>query len=142
VGLAPLADAPSFATNTARVKNRAELAKAITEVFRKQPSRAWIGKLSSLGIPCGPINTLDAVFDDPQVRHRGIARTLPHAEAERVASVANPIRMSATGPEDRMGPPVLAEHTTSVLKGILGLDDDAIAGLVSKKVVQQWDAAK
>jgi hypothetical protein len=50
--------------------------------------------------------------------------------------------MSATGPEDRMGPPVLAEHTTSVLKGILGLDDAAIAGLVSKKVVQQWDAAK
>jgi crotonobetainyl-CoA:carnitine CoA-transferase CaiB-like acyl-CoA transferase len=142
VGLAAVADNPKFATNTARVKNRAELAKSITEVFRTQPSRAWIGKLSSLGIPCGPINTLDAVFDDPQVRHRGIARTLPHAEVGRVASVANPIRMSATSPEDRMGPPVLAEHTTSVLKGVLGVDDAAIAELVSKKVVQQWDSTK
>jgi crotonobetainyl-CoA:carnitine CoA-transferase CaiB-like acyl-CoA transferase len=142
VGLDALANDLRFATNTARVRNRGELGRAITDLFRTQPSKAWIGKLSSLGIPCGPINTMDAVFDDPQVRHRRVARTLPHAGAGRVASVANPIRMSATEPEDRVGPPVLAEHTVSVLKSILGLDDAMISTLVSKRVVQQRDATK
>jgi crotonobetainyl-CoA:carnitine CoA-transferase CaiB-like acyl-CoA transferase len=141
-GLNTLADDPKFATNTARVENRTELASAITGAFRKAPSETWISRLASVGVPCGPINTLDAVFEDPQVRHRQIARTVPHAVAGRVASVANPIRMTATGPEDRLGPPVLAEHTESVLKSVLGLGDDAIAELVSKNIVQIWDKAE
>jgi len=141
-GLNALADDAKFATNTARVKNRAELASAITGAFRQAPSETWISRLASVGVPCGPINTLDAVFEDPQVRHRQIARTVPHAVAGRVASVANPIRMTATGPEDRIGPPVLAEHTESVLKSVLGLGDEAIAELVSKNIVQMWDAAE
>ncbi len=141
-GLAALADDPKFSTNAARVKNRAELSAAIAGIFRTRPSKAWISTLSSLGLPCGPINTLDAVFDDPQVQHRRIARTLPHADAGHVASVANPIRMSATNPEDRLGPPVLAEHTRSVLKDVLGLDDAAIAALVSKNIVQQRDPSE
>jgi crotonobetainyl-CoA:carnitine CoA-transferase CaiB-like acyl-CoA transferase len=141
-GLNALADDPRFATNTARVKNRSQLVSAITGAFRQAPSETWISRLASVGVPCGPINTLDAVFEDPQVRHRQIARTVPHVVAGRVASVANPIRMTATGPEDRMGPPVLAEHTESVLKSVLGLGDEAIAELVSKNIVQTWDAAE
>jgi crotonobetainyl-CoA:carnitine CoA-transferase CaiB-like acyl-CoA transferase len=141
-GLNALADDPRFATNTVRVKNRSQLVSAITGAFRQAPSETWISRLASVGVPCGPINTLDAVFEDPQVRHRQIARTVPHAVAGRVASVANPIRMTATGPEDRLGPPVLAEHTESVLKSVLGLGDEAIAELVSKNIVQMWDAAE
>jgi crotonobetainyl-CoA:carnitine CoA-transferase CaiB-like acyl-CoA transferase len=124
------------------VKNRSQLVSAITGAFRQAPSETWISRLASVGVPCGPINTLDVVFEDPQVRHRQIARTVPHVVAGRVASVANPIRMTATGPEDRMGPPVLAEHTESVLKSVLGLGDEAIAELVSKNIVQTWDAAE
>jgi crotonobetainyl-CoA:carnitine CoA-transferase CaiB-like acyl-CoA transferase len=140
-GLQAFAHDPKFETNAARVTNRAELVSAIAEALRRETSRAWVDKLAAVGVPCGPINALDAVFEDPQVCHRQIARTLPHAAVGCVASVANPIRTTAAGPEERMGPPVLAEHTASVLKSVLGLKDEEIADLISRNVVQQWDSS-
>jgi crotonobetainyl-CoA:carnitine CoA-transferase CaiB-like acyl-CoA transferase len=135
-----LADDPKYATNKARVLHRTELIPALTAIFRQGTSRSWIGRLAPRGVPCGPINTLDAVFEDPQVRHRRMARTLPHAEAGRVASVANPIHMSATPAEERMGPPVLGQHTSSILKTVLSLSDREIAELAAEKIVEEWQA--
>jgi crotonobetainyl-CoA:carnitine CoA-transferase CaiB-like acyl-CoA transferase len=109
-------------------------------VFRRSPSGFWIEKLAALGVPCGPINELDQVFEDPQVKHRGLSRSLPHAEAGRVPSVANPIRMSATPPEERLGPPVLGEHTADVLKTLLALNDHEIADLAAAGTIQDRGA--
>lgn len=140
MALPQLPDDPRFATNKARVEHRCELVPVLTEKFRQRTAKSWIDDLSSQGIPCGPINDLDAVFDDPQVRHRQVARSLPHSAAGNIATVANPIRLSLTPPEYRMGPPVLGEHTAEVLRTLLSIGEDEISALVSKNIVQTWNA--
>jgi len=71
-------------------------------------------------VPCGPINTLDKVFADPQVQARGMRVEMPHPHAEKVALVANPIRMSESPVQYRRPPPMLGEHTEEVLASWLG----------------------
>jgi crotonobetainyl-CoA:carnitine CoA-transferase CaiB-like acyl-CoA transferase len=128
---------PKYRTNKARVQHRGELIPMLGSLFRSKPSRYWIDLLSAQGIPCGPINTLDAVFADPQVKHREVARTLPHAAAGTVPTIANPIRLSATPAEYRMGPPVLGEHTSAVLRALLKLDDTSLAALSDAGAIQK-----
>ena len=135
-GIYQYADDPKYATNKARVQNRGELIPQLVEIFRKDSSKNWISKLSAEGIPCGPINELDAVFADAQVKHRSIARSLPHSAAGEVPIVANPIRFSETPAEYRFGPPILGEHTRDVLRTLIALDDKEISDLVMEKVVQ------
>jgi crotonobetainyl-CoA:carnitine CoA-transferase CaiB-like acyl-CoA transferase len=86
-------------------------------------------------VPCGPINSLDEVFADAQVRSRGMRVTMPHARAGSVALVANPIRFSATPVEYRQAPPELGEHTDAILKRVLDLDDSQIARLRSSQII-------
>ena len=105
------------------------------EVTRTKSVNEWIALLSANAVPCGPINTIDTVFADPQVKHREIALQLPHKTAGTVASVANPIRFSETPTEYRMGPPALGEHTEDVLRTILGISDDEIAKLRESKAI-------
>jgi crotonobetainyl-CoA:carnitine CoA-transferase CaiB-like acyl-CoA transferase len=135
-GIAECAQDPKFATNKARVQNRGELIALLSGIFRKKSSEAWISELSAERIPCGPINDLDAVFRDAQVKHRRVARRLPHSAAGEVPIVANPIRFSETPPEYRLGPPVLGEHTGEVLKTLISLDDEEISELARKKIIQ------
>ena len=92
-------------------------------------SQAWLEALNQRGIPCGPINNLDQVFDDPQVRHRGLQLELEHPLAGRVASVANPIRLSRTPIEYQRAPPTLGQDTDEILRQWLGLDAEALARL-------------
>lgn len=136
VGIAEWADDPKFATNKARVQNRVELIPFLSEIFRKEDSQTWISRLSAEGIPCGPINDLEAVFADAQVQHRNVAGSLPHSAAGEVPMVANPIRFSQTPAEYRLGPPVLGEHTRDVLKALVALDDKDISELAAQKIVQ------
>jgi len=86
-------------------------------------------------VPCGPINDLDQVFNDPQVRHRRMQVRAPHPAAGEVTMVANPIKFSATPIAYDRGPPLLGEHTTAVLHDVLGLDGEAIESLRKEKVV-------
>ena len=120
---------PNFVDNKARVENRGVLIPMLRDIFRTKSSQEWITLLSANAVPCGPINSLDTVFEDPQVQYRKIALRLPHKTAGTVASVANPIRFSATPTEYRMGPPALGEHTEELLKTVLGLGDDEIVAL-------------
>ncbi|WP_256972283.1 CoA transferase, partial [Burkholderia mallei] len=84
---------------------------------------------------CGPINDLAEVFDDEQVRARGMQVDLPHPSGASAKLVRNPIRMSATPPDARSAPPLLGEHTDAVLRDLLGYGDAAIAALRDKRVV-------
>lgn len=127
--------APEFATNRARVENRAAFVAAFTAVSVTRTTKDWIAALEAAGVPCGPINSLAQVFDDPQVIARGTRITLPHAAGVDVALVANPIRMSETPPEYRSAPPTLGQHTRAVLAERLGLDATEIERLVAKGVV-------
>ncbi|HTI02298.1 MAG TPA: CaiB/BaiF CoA-transferase family protein [Acidisoma sp.] len=126
---------PDFATNRARVENRTAFVEAFTAVSLTRTTKAWISDLETAGVPCGPINNLREVFEDPQVISRGAKISLPHATGVDVALVANPIRMSETPPEYRSAPPTLGEHTRSVLAGRLGLPAGEIDALAEKGVI-------
>ncbi|HWT34945.1 MAG TPA: CaiB/BaiF CoA-transferase family protein [Paraburkholderia sp.] len=130
-----LADDDRFATNPARVRNREVLVPILAEMVRTRSKHEWIDALEAAGVPCGPINDLEEVFDNEQVVARGMQVRLPHPSGGTVKLVRNPIRMSATPPEAQAHPPTLGEHTEAVLRDVLGYDDDQIDGLRGRSVI-------
>jgi len=106
---------PRFASNSARVANRAELIPLIRQVTVFRTTAEWIAALEQAGVPCGPINDLDQVFADPQVQARGTRIRMAHPLAGEVDLVANPIRLSRTPVDYRRPPPLLGEHNREVL---------------------------
>ncbi|WP_027591940.1 CaiB/BaiF CoA-transferase family protein [Pseudomonas sp. LAIL14HWK12:I7] len=129
------ADDPRFATNKLRVANRGELIPLIRQATVFKTTAEWVSQLEKAGVPCGPINDLAQMFQDPQVVARGLAVTVPHPLAGSVPQVASPIRLSETPVEYRRAPPLLGEHTEAVLSEVLGLDTDAVHRLRSAGVL-------
>ena len=136
-GVPALADDPRFATNSARIVNRAALVPEVASIIARQPSAHWMSKLEPLGVPCGPINTLDQVFADPQIKARGMTVDLPHPAAggKPTRLIASPIKLSETPVEYRRAPPTLGEHTEEVLRELLGLAPSEIEALRERGVV-------
>ncbi len=120
---------PRFLTNKLRVANRGELIPLIRQATVFKTTAQWVDELEAAGVPCGPVNDLAQVFDDPQVLARGLEIELPHALGGRVAQVASPIRLSETPVEYRRAPPLLGEHTSQVLQELLGMSGDEVAAL-------------
>lgn len=129
------ADDPRFATNKQRVAHRAELIPLIRQATVFKTTAQWVSELEQAGVPCGPINDLAQMFKDPQVLARGLAVNIEHPLAGTVPQVASPIRLSETPVEYRQAPPLLGEHTESVLKEVLGLDAGAVHELRSAGVL-------
>ena len=123
------ADDPRFATNKLRVANRAELIPLIRQATVFKTTAEWVSQLEQAGVPCGPINDLAQMFQDPQVQARGLAIEIPHPLAGSVPQVASPIRLSETPVEYRNAPPLLGEHTEQVLMQVLGLKGDEVQRL-------------
>jgi crotonobetainyl-CoA:carnitine CoA-transferase CaiB-like acyl-CoA transferase len=124
-GHADWAADPRFATNTLRVRHREVLIPQMEAVTRTRSSADWIALLEDKAVPCGPINDIGQAFDDPQVRARGLAVSLPRDAGdgiERIVGVASPLRLSATPPVLRHAPPALGQHTDEVL-GEWGIDE-------------------
>jgi formyl-CoA transferase len=134
-GRPDLADDERFATNPMRVRHRDVLVPLLAEMVRTKSKQEWIDALEAAGVPCGPINNLDEVFENPQVQARGLRVDLPHPSAGTVQLVGSPMRMSATPPRYDMPPPLLGQHTEEVLREVLGMDKDGIALLREKKIV-------
>ena len=126
---------PRFATNPQRVRHRDLMVRLITGKLAAKPAREWLRLLEPAGVPCGPINDLDQVFADPQVRHRRMRVRAPHPAAGEVTMVANPIKFSATPIAYDRAPPLLGEHTIAVLHDVLGMDGEAIEALRRDQVV-------
>ncbi|TKJ63613.1 CoA transferase [Pseudomonas viridiflava] len=120
---------PRFLTNKLRVANRSELIPLIRQATVFKTTAQWVDELEAAGVPCGPVNDLSQVFDDPQVLARGLAIELPHVLGGRVAQVASPIRLSETPVEYRRAPPLLGEHTSQVLQELLGMSGDEVVAL-------------
>ncbi len=110
VGRPEIAQDQRFATNPARVRNRATLTPLLETIFRSRPVADWTAALVRAGVSCGPIHSIDRVFDDPQVRARGMVVKVPYAPAGTLQMMASPIRMSETPPESSRPPPLLGEH--------------------------------
>ena len=134
-GYAEWADDPRFATNAARVANRLVLVPLIRQATVFRTTAQWVSELEAVGVPCGPINDMAQVFEDPQVQARHLAIELPHVLAGLVPQVASPIRLSATPVEYRNAPPLLGEHTQEVLQRVLGMTSGVLEGLRKSGVV-------
>lgn len=129
------ADDPRFANNSARVAHRGELIPLIRQATVFRTTAEWVAALEEAGVPCGPINDLAQVFADPQVLARGMRVDLAHPLAGSAPGVASPLRLSATPVEYRNAPPLLGEHTETILAERLGLDGETIAGLRARGVI-------
>ena len=134
-GCAELADDARFASNGKRVENRAEMTRLLQEIMLKRSTRDWVELLEAAGIPNGPINDLAQVYAEPQVKARGIKVELAHPVAGKLPTVASPMRFSATPVEYKLAPPLLGQHTEEILRGLLGLEDAAIAKLRAEGMI-------
>ena len=134
-GRPELATDVRFKHNPDRVKNRTLLLPIIQEIVRQRPSREWIDQLEAAGVPCGPINDMAEVFENPQVQHRGMRVDIPHPAGVACPTVASPMRFSATPVEYRVPPPLLGQHTREVLSGVLGLSEAEIDALAAQGVI-------
>ena len=129
-----LADA-RFATNGKRVENRAELTPVLAAIFARRTTRDWVAALDQAGVPNGPINSIEQVFQEPQVIARGMRIELEHPVAGKVPLVASPMRFSQTPIRHETPPPTLGQHTEEILRGTLKMNDAEIAALRDAKVV-------
>ncbi|MFI7530303.1 CaiB/BaiF CoA transferase family protein [Nocardia salmonicida] len=135
LGRPELADDPRFATVSARIAHRDLVLDTLGEILRTRPAATWIAELESADVPVSPVNDMDGVFADPQVRHRGMRLTAEHPLSGRVDMLRNPIRLSGTPLERYDPPPLLGSHTREVLTTVLGKSAAEYDELVAKGVV-------
>ena len=135
IGRAEWATDARFATNASRVANRDTLVPMLREVTVTRSTRDWIAHFEAIGVPCGPINNIAQVFDDPHVRARGMQISIEHPLAGTIPLVANPIRLSQTPPQYAAAPPRLGEHTRDVLTTLLTLDAATIDRLAAERII-------
>ena len=135
MGRPDLATNEKFATPAARVANAKELAEIIDSITRQKTIDEWVSLMESVDVPCGPINTLDRLFSDPQIEARGTKTRYSHPVYGEVTAVNNPIRFSDTPISDVPPPPVLGEHTAAVLTSVLGKSPEELEALKAKGTV-------
>jgi formyl-CoA transferase len=119
-GCAELAQEARFKTMSQRIVHRGELIPLITEVMRMRTKHEWIEALEAANVPCGPINNMKEVFEDPQVQHRQLRVDMPHPSGGTASVVRSPLRLSETPVEYRLAPPTLGQHNEEILRGLLG----------------------
>jgi CoA:oxalate CoA-transferase len=128
-------DDPRFQTSWSRTQHIDILEPAIAQAMRQKTTQEWLEELLPMGIPCGPVNTIDKVVEDPQVRHRRMLVELPHPRLGVWRYPNTPIRLSRTPGGVRANPPELGEHTREVLQEWLGLSPQEVDRLRREGVV-------
>ncbi len=129
-----LMEDPRFVTNDDRVAHRAECIETLSEIFRAKPAAHWVEIISDAGVPCGPINRVSEVVQDPQVLARSMMVDIPHPKVPDLRVTGSPLKLSETPPSVRHHPPLLGQHNEEVLLE-LGYDAGKIARLRDKGVI-------
>ena len=125
---------PAYSSGRARLKNRDQLNNVLEEITRTKSSAEWIETLNGAGVPCGPIYKMNEVFNDPQVRHIGIARAIEHPQLGHQELVGQAVELSRTPWALRNSTPEKGEHTDAVLTE-LGYDTSTIAQFRARGIV-------
>lgn len=131
---------PRYATNPMRARHRLELVPLLERAIARHPVARLRAAFDAAGVPCGPINDFEQVFDDPQIRHREMLLSMPAGAGRTIPQVANPVRFSGTPVEYRRAPPALGEHTDEVLREVLGLDAAELEDLRRDRIIQATPA--
>ena len=126
---------PRFETNPKRVEFREILIPLVQELMLTKTCEEWMDLLVAASVPCGPVNTMQSLFADPQVAFRKMVEEVPHPTIGTVKLSRPPIKYSETPTSIKRYPPLLGEHTDEILKTILGYDDRKIAELRAKEVL-------
>ena len=134
-GALHLADDERFVANAARVRNREILIPELLDIFKSRSKSWWMTELAKAGVPCGPINSLEEVFADPQVQARSMCQMVEHSAAGAVPLVGTPMKFSVTPAGSLQAPPLLGEHTALVLEELLGMNGGEIASLRAAGVI-------
>ena len=138
--LARLSNLPKdtrFKTNADRVLNREILVPLINSSTKKYTTKFWLEGLKKIKVPCGPINSVKEVFDDPQIKHREMEIYMNHnlSGSNKVSLIGSPVKMSSTPVSYRYAPPTLGQHTEEILEEILGMDEKERRDLEDKGIV-------
>jgi crotonobetainyl-CoA:carnitine CoA-transferase CaiB-like acyl-CoA transferase len=134
-GRPELSQDPRFAKNSERVRNRAVLVPMLEEVMRTRGKQDWLSALEAAKVPCGAINNLVEVFDDPHVQSRAMVHTWERPGTGPVNLVASPIKLSATPVRNDLAPPLLGQHTNEVLAELLGYSEEKIQQLRGASII-------
>lgn len=134
VGKPEWARDPRFSDRDARIENHDLLADLLQSLFRSGRREDWLRRLRERDVPCSPLNTLDEVFENPQVREYGFPMEVEHPQMGKVRLAGSGVDLSRTPPRMRMPPPVLGEHTREILE-TLGYDEQKVAGLRESGVI-------
>ena len=128
---------PKFKTNSSRVKNRCDLNKIINKVIKKKTIKQWVEGLVKVNVPCGPINNIQQVFEDKQVKSRKMVISMKHSKSKnkKIKLIANPINFSESKIQYKKPPPKLGQDTISVLKKFLKLGSKDLLDLKKKKII-------
>ena len=126
---------PRFTSNRARVENRDVIDGFINEALSHDDADAWLDKLKAVGVPCGRINSVADALDDPHTAARDMIETVEHSTIGALKMLGIPFKFSDTACSVRRAPPTLGQHNDEILKGELGLDENAIAELRQAKVI-------
>ncbi len=125
---------PRFMTNTERVAHRSECIQLLSDIFQTETVSHWVSKIEDAGVPCGPINRVSDVVNDPQVLSRNMVVEIPHPNIPDLKVPYSPLKLAETPPSVRRPPPLLGQHNEEILSE-LGYAAESIAKLREKGVI-------
>ena len=128
-------DDEKYSTNALRVNNRKQLIDQLSKLFATQNAGYWLEIFDKVGLPSGPINELDKVFENEQIKSREMQIELPHSIDNKVTLLNSPIKIPTSPTKTHKAPPTLGEHTEEILKEKIGLDQDTVARLRNEGIL-------
>jgi len=135
LGMEELQDDPRFCDNSRRIENRQALYEIIDRKMAEKTVDEWIPLFDQAGIPCGPINSFDRVFSDPQVLHLGLVKEVEHPHYGKIRMVGPPATFSESKIGIQSPPPMLGEHNQEILTQILGYSDEQVQALKDQGII-------
>ena len=127
---------PKYKNNSQRVKNRSSLNKIINKIIKAKNINFWVNGLTKVNVPCGPINDISQVFEDPQVKSRNMKIKMKHRKSkEKIDLIASPIKFSVSKIKYKKSPPILGEDTDFFLKSFLKMKSSDIKKLKLKNII-------
>lgn len=124
-----------YQTNQQRVENRALLIPILAKIIALKSTANWVELLEKISVPCGPVNTLEQVFNHPQIQHRNMVKEVEDKDGVMIKTIASPINLSDTPLQYKHAAPNIGEHSHKVLSEFLQYDDNKVSRLFSESVV-------
>uniref|UniRef100_A0A3P8Q561 Succinyl-CoA:glutarate-CoA transferase n=1 Tax=Astatotilapia calliptera TaxID=8154 RepID=A0A3P8Q561_ASTCA len=135
--LTELTEEPKYKSNKLRVENRKRYPLHLSVRFLQETTADWLKKFKGSGVPVGPINSIQEVFSEPQVKHNRLVQEMNHPTAGRIAVVGPAVRFSSFSPSGPTPPPLIGQHTVEVLRDVLSYSNEVIETLLESKAVVQ-----